>query len=134
MGYVLLIDFWILKQYRTPGIDLCEIQNFCFQHAIYYLGLFVLWFNDYGLHLEGSSPTCPVPASPSQRDGSGIFFFFSLFRFQIQALVLSVKHSLPVLCHLSQSSGIKCSDKTENLHPKRWRILKLFWKKWLDTE
>ena len=117
MGYVLLIDFWILKRYRTPGIDLCEIWNFCFQHAIYYLGLFVLWFNDYGLHLERFQPRLPCSSLTfSERWVWNIFF--SLFRFQIQALVLSVKCFLPVLCHLSHSRGIKCSDKTENLHPK----------------
>lgn len=58
MGYVLLIDFWILKHYHTPGIDLCEIRK-QFQHAMYYLGLFVLWFNDYGLHLDRFQPHLP---------------------------------------------------------------------------
>lgn len=82
MGYVLLIDFWILKHDHTPGIDLCEIWNFYFQHAMYYLGLFVLWFNDYGLHLDRFQPHLPC-SSFTFSERQVWIFFFSLFRLQI---------------------------------------------------
>lgn len=79
MWYILLIDFWILKHYYIPRIDLYGIWKCCFPLAICYILFRTFWFliQQLWTHLTRSQCRALLLLHPP---GSRVWSFLTLFQ------------------------------------------------------
>lgn len=107
MWYLLLIDFWILKHYCIPRMDLYGIWNCCLQPTMYYLG--PLLFDLATTHCTTQEPASSYISFIQQWEASGVPPTFQVARSSLREFNMAAVSRLCLYCLVSVSQASSLS-------------------------